>query len=109
MPYSSHLLFSSTCSSLGKRDSTSVIDSANNGGDELSKLQRKRRKDIDLIKLEQQESAGTKKPKKDDEDSDGEVSALPCSALLVVIILFMIVDMLSELNFHLFSDCVVVC
>jgi hypothetical protein len=58
---------------LGKRDSASVIDRANNGGDELSKLQRKRRTDIDLIKLEQQESAGTKRVKKDDE-SDVEVS-----------------------------------
>jgi len=59
---------------LGKRDTTSVLDSANSGGDELSKLQRKRRKDIDLIKLEQQESAGTKRaPKKDEDDSDGEV------------------------------------
>lgn len=60
-------------SSLGKRDSTSVIDKANSGGDELSKLQRKRRTDIDLIKLEQQESAGTKRTKKDDDDSDVEL------------------------------------
>lgn len=63
-----------SCSSLGKRDSASVIDSKNIGGDELSKLQRKRKKDLDLIKLEQQENAGAKRaPKKDEDDSDGEV------------------------------------
>lgn len=74
---SRHICFSNEffCSSLGKRDSSSVIDKTNSGGDDLSKLQRKRRKDLDLIKLEEQESAGAKKNKKDEDESDGEVSA----------------------------------
>jgi hypothetical protein len=62
------------CSSLGKRDGESVIDKAHRGGDELSRLQKKRRKDMDLLKLEEQESAGGGKKTKKEEESDGDVS-----------------------------------
>ena len=69
-------MLSSCCSSLGKRDSANIIDRANNVGDKLSKLQKSRRNDVDLAKLEQQENAGTKRIKKEDEESDVEVGAL---------------------------------